>query len=139
MPPEKPAPDDPREWLRRARSNLLQEKASQPGVYLEDLCFQCQQAAEKSFKALLLSRESSFPYTHDLARLPGLIEKSEEVPERIREAARLTDYAVETRYPGVSEPVEQEEYEEAIKLAENVVSWVESKLADEPETPSNER
>lgn len=87
----------------------------------------------------MLSREGSFPYTHDLARLLGLIEKSEEVPERIREAARLTDYAVETRYPGVSEPVEQEEYEEAIKLAENVVSWVESKLADEPETPSNER
>lgn len=138
MPPEKPAPGDPRKWLARARSNLLQAKTAQPGVYLEDLCFQTQQAAEKAFKALLLAREGAFPYTHDLARLLGLIEEEgEEVPERIREAARLTDYAVEARYPGVSEPVEQEEYEEAIKLAESAVHWVDSKLAEEPGASSD--
>ncbi len=116
--------------MSRARSNLVQSKTPQSGVYFEDLCFQAQQAAEKSLKALLLAREGSFPYTHDLARLLGLIEGGE-APERIREAARLTDYAVEARYPGVSEPVEQKEYEEAVKLAEGVVSWVEDKLADE--------
>jgi HEPN domain-containing protein len=119
---------------------LIQAKTLQSGVYLEDLCFQAQQAAVKSLKALLLAHESSFPYTHDLARLPGLIEEDiEEIPEQIREAVRSTDYAVEARYPGVSEPVEQEEYEEAIKLAESVVRWVEGKLAGEPETPSGDR
>lgn len=139
MPRETGSPDDPRAWIARARSNLLQAKTSQSGVYLEDLCFQAQQAAEKSLKAFLLAREGSFPYTHDLARLLGLIaEKVEEVPEQIREAARLTDYAVEARYPGVSEPVTEEEYREAVVLAEAVVLWVESELADEAETSSDD-
>ena len=39
MPPDRCAPDDPEEWLSRARSNLAQAHARQPEVYLEDLCF----------------------------------------------------------------------------------------------------
>jgi HEPN domain-containing protein len=38
-------------------------------------------------------------------------------------AAALSDYAVESRYPGLAEPVTQEEYEEATTLAEEVVRW----------------
>ncbi|MBM3269811.1 MAG: hypothetical protein FJZ01_19440 [Candidatus Sericytochromatia bacterium] len=40
------APDDPKEWLNRARSNLALADATLPGVYLEDLCFEAQQAAD---------------------------------------------------------------------------------------------
>jgi HEPN domain-containing protein len=43
----------------------------------------------------------------------------------VLEAAKLSDYAVEARYPGVSEPVSQEEYVEALRLAEDVMRWVE--------------
>jgi|KBSSwiStaDraftv2_1062776.scaffolds.fasta_scaffold558223_3 hypothetical protein len=41
MAPERRPPDDPREWLNRAKSNLGRAKADirLPGVYLEDLCF----------------------------------------------------------------------------------------------------
>ena len=46
-------PDDPREWLNRARSNLVQAQTRLAGVYLEDLCFAAQQAAEKAIKAVL--------------------------------------------------------------------------------------
>jgi hypothetical protein len=49
MPRERFAPDDPREWLNRARSNLAQASVRLPEVYLEDLCFQAQQAAEKAW------------------------------------------------------------------------------------------
>jgi HEPN domain-containing protein len=35
----------------------------------------------------------------------------------------LTQYAVETRYPGPAEPVTQKEYREAVKMAERVVKW----------------
>jgi HEPN domain-containing protein len=52
MPPERFPPDDPREWLNRARSNLSRAQSRIPGVYLEDLCFDAQQAAEKAIKAL---------------------------------------------------------------------------------------
>lgn len=44
------------------------------------------------------------------------------------DAAVLTDYAVIGRYPEVIETVEQEEYHEAIRLAEAVVSWAESAI-----------
>ncbi len=56
MPPEQRSPDDPREWLRRARSNMARAQADirLSDVYLEDLCFDAQQAAEKSIKAVLI-------------------------------------------------------------------------------------
>jgi HEPN domain-containing protein len=55
MPPERRPPDDPIEWLNRAKSNPARATAdiNLPGVYLEDLCFDAQQAAEKAIKALL--------------------------------------------------------------------------------------
>ncbi len=56
-------PDDPEEWLNRARSNLAQARLGrQPEVYLEDLCFQAQQAAEKALKALLLRLRGEGPF-----------------------------------------------------------------------------
>ena len=47
-PPERYPPDDPREWLNRARSSLAMAKNRIPDAYLEDLCFEAQQAAEKA-------------------------------------------------------------------------------------------
>ncbi len=57
MPPKRRPADDPVEWLNRARSNLARAKADIriPHVYLEDLCFDAQQAAEKAIKAVLLN------------------------------------------------------------------------------------
>ena len=49
-PPERFPPDDPREWMNRARSNLVLAKSRILGAYLEDLCFAAQQAAEKAIK-----------------------------------------------------------------------------------------
>ena len=49
-PPERFPPDDPREWLNRAKSNLAMAMNRTPDVYLEDLCFEAQQAAEKGYQ-----------------------------------------------------------------------------------------
>jgi HEPN domain-containing protein len=46
--------EDAREWINRARSDLALARAKPEGVYLEDLCFHAQQAAEKAIKALLI-------------------------------------------------------------------------------------
>ncbi len=103
--PKRYPPDDPREWLNRARSNLVRAKAEGKGVYLEDLCFDAQQAAEKAVKALLIKRDVDFPYVHDLAELLTLLEKAgQEVPESIRQAEGLSKFAVFTRYPGTQVP-----------------------------------
>ncbi len=101
-PPERFAPDDPREWLNRARSNLALATGSSPEIYLEDLCFELQQAAEKAIKAVLLSRGVEPPYVHDLAVLVTLLsEDGVETPSAVQRCARLTVYAVEARYPAL--------------------------------------
>jgi HEPN domain-containing protein len=50
------------------------------------------------------------------------------VPEILQEAASLTDYAVLTCYPGDLEPVDEEEYREALRSAEAVLSWAEETI-----------
>ena len=132
---EKRQPDDPVEWLNRARSNLKRARADArlDGVYLEDLCFDAQQAAEKAIKALLMRRGVKFPYVHDLARLFTLLEESgEEIPEDVRRAEILTPYAVIARYPTLSEPVDQQQYREAIELATAVLRWATERVEEEP-------
>ncbi len=111
----------------------LRVGARQPEVYLEDLCFQAQQATEKALKALLLRRAGAFPYVHDLRALLDRLEaEGEDLPGRMREVVRLNQYAVAARYPGVDEPVEPDEYEEAVGLAEYAVEWVRAALSEGP-------
>ena len=127
--PQRFDPDDPREWLNRARSNLARAKARVADTYLEDNCFDAQQAAEKAVKAVLLLLRIDFPYIHDLAKLLGLLARhGEEVPESVQEAKRLTPYAWMTRYPGSSESVIEEEYRQAVSVAETVVHWAEARV-----------
>ncbi|MYH60772.1 MAG: HEPN domain-containing protein [Caldilineaceae bacterium SB0675_bin_29] len=127
--PERFPPDDPREWLNRARSNLALAKNRIPGAYLEDLCFEAQQAAEKSLKAVMVLRSIQFPFVHDLSRLVSMIEKEGvEVPEVLLRAEKLTIYAVITRYPGVVRPVTEQEYLEAVEIADSVVLWAEKTI-----------
>jgi len=117
MPPERFPPDDPREWLNRARSNLARAKTHISEVYLEDYCFDAQ-------------RGIAFPYVHDLARLLTLLEEAgQEIPERIRRAESLTRYAVVTRYPGLAEAVTEQHYQEAVASAEAVIRWAEEAMS----------
>jgi HEPN domain-containing protein len=121
-------PDDPREWLSQARSNLNYAKANVAGVDLEHRCFEAQQAAEKSIKAVLVDRGIEFPFIHDLRRLLTLLEdRGEYIPAEIRKAEDLTPFAVLTRYPG-ADPVPMSVYEDAIAIAEVVVAWAEAQV-----------
>lgn len=88
--PKRYPPDDPREWLNRARSNLARAKAKRKGVYLEDLCFDAQQAAEKAIKALLIKLDVNFPYVHDLVELLTSVEEGRSGSARINQAGRTT-------------------------------------------------
>ena len=128
-PPERFPPDDPREWMNRARSNLAQARNRLPGVYLEDLCFNAQQAAEKAIKAVMIAHNIEFPYVHDLDHLLSLLEdEGEVIPAPIRQASKLTKYATITRYPDDIGPVTAQEYAEAIAIAEAVIRWAEERI-----------
>ena len=82
------------------------------------------QAVEKSLKALLVRLDKPFPKTHSIGMLLKLIEETGvEIPDDINRSKILTDYAVDTRYPGMYEPVSAEEYKEALNLAARVFEW----------------
>jgi HEPN domain-containing protein len=130
---ERYAPEDPREWLNRARSNLALARMQGEDVYLEDLCFHTQQAVEKAVKALLIQRHIQFPYVHDITELLTVLEEAgQEIPQAIRQAERLTRFAVFTRYPGIAPPISLEEYTEALHVAGEVIRWVEHLLQCPP-------
>ncbi|VUT25124.1 MAG: HEPN domain protein [Candidatus Methanolliviera sp. GoM_oil] len=93
-----------KEWLRRARSNLERARAGKTSEYVlyEDLCFDAQQCAEKSIKALLIFFNEEFSWTHSIEELLGIVSNAGiEIPEETRKAVILTRYAVHTRYPGL--------------------------------------
>jgi HEPN domain-containing protein len=114
-------------WLKRAKSNLQIAKAGKgfEDILYEDLCFDCEQAVEKALKALLVSIDVSFPRTHSISHLIELIEEHNiKVPDEIMDSISLSAYAVSTRYPGDFEPVDEQEYQEALETAKKVFDWV---------------
>ncbi len=124
MPRKRLPPDDPREWLNRAGSNLALAAQEVPGVYLEELCFQAQQAAEKAVKAVFIHRGEAFPYIHDLDRLLRLLEGNGViVPRYVNEAKDLTRFAVVMRYPGLTGPIAKRTQRRAVRIATGVLRW----------------
>lgn len=118
----------PEYWLRRAKSNFLlatSYKDNPPEeVFLEDLCFELQQCAEKSIKAVLVYSEIEIPRSHNIGELLNLIldNTSIEIPQEVKKATQLTVYAVKTRYPNWN-VISAKEYEKAREVAENTYSW----------------
>lgn len=128
----RPPPESPQAWLERAHSDLALAAVAlrSPDVLLEDACFHTQQCAEKALKALLLQQGIPFPRTHVIEMLLDLLQASGIiVPADVDEALVLTQYAVQTRYPGAWEPVTQEEARLALDIANCVLTWVEEQLA----------
>ena len=124
-------PDSPQAWLRRARSDIALARVAvdTPHVLLEDVCFHAQQCAEKALKAVLLQRGIGFPRTHAVEVLLDLLIAAEiQVPEDVDEAVVLSQYAVQTRYPGHWEPVTWDEAQAAVALASSVLRWAEGLL-----------
>ena len=103
MPLDRVLVSDTREWLAKAYEDLdtailvMRQKTPRIGIS----AFHTQQAAEKALKAFLTWKDQPFPKTHDLERLgkacgaldPGL------APVALR-LASISDWAIETRYPG---------------------------------------
>ena len=97
-----PSQGTPRQWLNRAKSNLaIARQPKTDEIYWEDLCFEVQQAAEKALKAVMLAIGIKFRLVHNLSEhLTRLEQSGVALPDRVKDAATLTDYSVEARYPG---------------------------------------
>lgn len=124
---EKPFPSDlVKSWLLRAKSSYEMAKVSTTEVLYEDRCYALQQAAEKAIKAIFISIDEKFPYTHDISfLLRNLKSEGIQIPTDIQKSGLLTTYATQTRYPGLLSPVLEEEFLNALLITERILSWAE--------------
>ena len=100
------------EWVRKAEADLVcAETCAKSRIPLHDqVCFHCQQSAEKYLKALLEEVGAPVPRTHQLLDLLSLISTRHTGLRSLRRGLYfLTRFAVETRYPGDSATKRQSE------------------------------
>ncbi len=113
-------------WLEFSEDDLeVAVEAARIGKY-GIAAYHCQQAVEKSIKAILIliSDGPTTFKTHDIEKLlKGLLRLGVDPPPFVWEATKLTDYAFSTRYPDDYVPVSKEEYEEAYEIAKKVLEW----------------
>jgi len=125
-------------WLDRAKSSYELSKAKISDIiYFEDLCYQAQQTVEKSLKGFLIYFCIEPEFTHNISKLLTELEKYVEIPDNILEAIKLTNYAVQTRYPNAYEEITKEEYENSLRVAKSCLDWVENKIKDIEDGKSN--
>ena len=125
------------EWIKRAKSSLELSKATVNNVvYFEDLCYLVQQAAEKAMKGLLIYYGIEPEFTHNIEILINELKKFIDIPKEIKEAVKLTKFAIFTRYPGEYDEITKEEYEKSIKIAQDCLDWVEKIIERESKKTS---
>jgi HEPN domain-containing protein len=118
-------------WLDKAEKDLISAKheLTQTKAVTETICFHSQQAVEKFLKAYLVFLELPFSKTHEIGYL---ITKCEKVDKEIsvfkEEADKLTDYAVDIRYPDDWYEPTITEAKESIKIADTVKKFVLAKI-----------
>ena len=90
------------DWLKRAKSSLeLAQAQVIHYIQYEDLCYQAQQAVEKALKGLLIYYNTEPELTHNTHNIAVLLRQIKactdtDIPDEIKEAAKLTMYAVFT-------------------------------------------
>src|SRR4051794_13478659 len=93
------------EWVRKADDDWsLARIARRSKKPLHDLvCFHCQQCAEKYLKGLLEELGIAVAKTHDLDKLLTLLLRHHPTLRSLKRGLLfLTDFAIDTRYPGNS-------------------------------------
>lgn len=115
-----------KKWIDKARDDLQKAKDNFKIEHYDLASFLCQQAVEKSLKAILIERKSEFPKIHDLVRLGKLADIPNKLTKRLRE---LTLIYVYTRYPDIPEEKDlMSKSADFIKHSEEVLKWIEKSL-----------
>ncbi len=116
-------------WWEQAKRDLQSAKNSLNSGDYYVAAFMAQQSAEKGLKVLYIKKHREVWKIHDLVRLAREINAPSQILSR---CASLTPAYFETRYPDSektpAEKVNRQEAEEMIKLAEEILTWIETKL-----------
>jgi HEPN domain-containing protein len=123
-----------RQWLELAEEDLRVVEIAfeiDNSIPYRIIAFHAQQAAEKFLKALLVYYNIDFPYTHDLYKLLELLPEAREAKGKLEDITKLTDYAVNRRYPDFYRKLSLGETKEAAQLAKLTADYVRNKLEQE--------
>ncbi|MBF0408815.1 MAG: HEPN domain-containing protein [Candidatus Riflebacteria bacterium] len=63
------------------------------------------------------------PRAHNIRTFLDKISCVIDIPADVDESVALTDYAVSARYPDYLEKVSDDEYDQAVELAQRVLDW----------------
>jgi HEPN domain-containing protein len=124
--------DEVRNWLKKAindftASQLLLDSFNDN--ITDTVCFHAEQFVEKSLKAYLVFKNVSFMKTHDLEYLIKLcLEIDTEFIWLNEVAMKLSDYAVDIRYPDDFYMPSTEEAKESVFFAEKVKTFIFKKM-----------
>lgn len=94
-----------RQWVRKAENDLAAARQLLKGRPLlsDEICFHCQQAIEKYFKALLAEHGFPIQKTHDLTILLHQLMPIDAALTLLKRGLKgVSRYAVEYRYPGMN-------------------------------------
>ncbi|MCX7046685.1 MAG: HEPN domain-containing protein [Candidatus Sumerlaeota bacterium] len=89
-------------WRRYARQDLIEAEAmlTRPDYVPRHACLLAQQASEKALKCALVFLQIRFPKSHDLDALRDLLPAVWRVVAECPNLSKLSQWAVEARYPG---------------------------------------
>ncbi len=120
------------DWLEQGTYDLETARAMlASGRYLYVL-FCCQQAVEKTLKALIVHRTGEFPpRIHSLPRLAQASGLDPE-PARMDALAELSAFYIQTRYPGeiraMGGHISHQTAEAKLHATEEIIAWLQSLL-----------
>ena len=122
-----------RRWYQKAANDLAYAELglNSGETFHAGAVYHCQQAAEKSIKALLCLSGITPPKNHDLVRLIELLPPSLDFGQFLQAAEFLTPMATEFRYPGEQEQPAKSDTEKSLKFAGQIVSAAKTLIGEQ--------
>lgn len=118
--------EEVKNWMKIAREDYNTAKANFEIKKYRFASYLCQQAIEKALKALLIKKTGKIIKIHDLVRLG----KEVGIEEKFFDSLEKISYVyIDSRYPDIPHrEYNQEEADEDIKIAEEILKWIEENL-----------
>lgn len=120
-----------KEWSDKAEEDFLFAKTTfDEGIdFYSPICFHLHQAVEKYLKAYIVANNLDFSKIHDLSQLLQICSNHDSSFSQLTgQVNELNPYYIETRYPGIAVSFGRVQTEQALKITEEIISFIKSKL-----------
>ena len=115
-----------RDWMQKAKKDLEAAKSSFDAGHYEWVCFQSQQAAEKSLKAVYIKKYKKLLKVHDLVLLAKKVLAPKEILDFCKELTLAYQYS---RYPLDSKINNfNAKADKFLIYAEKIIKWTEKNV-----------